>query len=127
MAGLGRKQGDVVKRSDLSKATVHEIQYNVKPRKRKRRTLQQLSIALDWHEDHLAAVLEGRTPPEIGKSFAKSPDDIPGRLDVIEELLDEIKGRLDTVGSTEERLVGFVEEIRAGLQQVALRLQLPER
>lgn len=127
MDELGLKQREVVTRSDLSKATVREIQKNIKPRKRKPRTLESLSKALDWHPDHLAASLAGRTPPEPGKPFAKSPDDIAGRLDVIEDWLGVINDRLDRFDSTEQRLIGFVDEIRAGQRQILLHLRPPGR
>jgi hypothetical protein len=126
MAELDRIQKDVIQLSGLSKATVHELQYNKKPRRRSPRTLADLSIGLDLHSDHLAAVLEGKPPPEPGKPYARSDDDIPGRLDVIEHRLSQILDRLDEVDSA-DRFSGLRAEIETAVQRALFNLKRPER
>lgn len=128
MDELGLNQRELQELSNVSKATVREIRKNIKPRNRKARILESLSKALDWHEDHLTAIREGRTPPERGKPFAKSPDDIAGRLDVIEDWLASIDKHLAKVDETvEDRLAGFVDAIEAAVERVILRLRNPRR
>ncbi|HEX5405950.1 MAG TPA: transcriptional regulator [Pseudonocardiaceae bacterium] len=126
MAELGRTQKDVIGLSGLSKATVHELQNNKEPRRRSPRTLADLSIGLDLHPDHLAAVLDGRTPPEPGGPFAKSDDDVAGRLDVIEHRLSQILDRLDQVDS-EDRFDWLRTEIDTAVQRAVFKLRRPDR
>lgn len=127
MAELDRSQGEVIKRSNLAKQTVGEIQNNTKQRQRSARTLEALSRALDWHPGHLAAVLEGRTPPRPGEPFVRSADDIAGRLDVIEYRLNAIAEQANKIAAVEARLTGFVDEIEAAVQRTILRLRKPGR
>jgi hypothetical protein len=115
----------VCSRSDLSKATVREIRNNITSRKRKARTLEVLSGALGWHPDHLAAVLANQTPPEVGKPFAKSADDVTGRLDVIDHRLDMIFQLLAKPDRVDERLDGFKEEMEAGIERIIIQLRQP--
>ena len=67
MAELGISQRELIARSHVSKAIVREIQHDVVRRRRSARTLEALSIALDWHPGHLAAVLAERHPPQPGE------------------------------------------------------------
>lgn len=127
MTELERKQGEVVERSGLVKQTVSEIQNNTMQRRRSPRTLEALSRALDWHPGHLAAVLEGRTPPKVGEPFVRSADDIAGRLDVIEYRLNEIATQARGIKAVETRLSGFSEEIEAAVERTFLRLRKPGR
>jgi hypothetical protein len=126
MAELDRSQKDVIRLSGLAKATVGELQNNKEPRRRSRRTLADLSIGLDLHPDHLAAVLEGRTPPEPGEPFARSDNDVPRRLDVIEHRLNQILDRLDQVDSA-DRFSGLAAEIETAVQRAFFNLKRPDR
>ena len=126
MAELDRTQKDVIKLSGLSKATVGELQNNKEPRRRSRRTLADLSIGLDLHPDHLTAVLERRTPPGPGEPFARSDDDIPRRLDVIEHRLNQILDRLDEVDSA-DRFSGLAAEIETAVQRALFNRKRPDR
>src|SRR5918992_3969662 len=63
---LGWRQRELAERSHVSQAIVREIQHHTVERRRSARTLEALSTALGWHPQHLAAVLRGRTPPEVG-------------------------------------------------------------
>ena len=112
MDELGLNQRELIERSQVSRATVGEIRRNEAQRRRSTRTLEALSIALDWHPQHLAAVLRGRRLPELGEPVARSEDDIPGRLDAIEYLLQQIAKKLEDLDS----LSGRVDEIQAELK-----------
>jgi hypothetical protein len=127
MDELGRKQGEVIKLSHLSKATVGELQNNTKQRRRSARTLEDMSVALDWHPNHLAAVLAGRTPPQLGEPVVRSDDDIPGRLDVIEHRLDRILDILAEVRAAENRFDGLATEIETAVQRAILGRNRPGR
>ena len=39
--------------------------------------LEALSMALEWHPRHLAAVLQGQRVPDIGEPVSRSDDDVP--------------------------------------------------
>ncbi len=95
MAELGLRQRELIERSRVSKAAVHEIQHNTVQRRRSARTLEALSSALAWHPQHLAAVLAGRTPPRIGDPIDFSDNDVPTRLAAIESRLRDIAEQLD--------------------------------
>src|SRR4051812_34268380 len=95
MDELGLNQRELIERSQVSRATVGEIRRNEAQRRRSARTLEALSIALDWHPQHLSAVLQGRHIPQLGEPVARSDDDIPGRLAAIEYMLQQIAKKLE--------------------------------
>ena len=104
-AELGLRQRDLIERSQVSKAVVGEIQRNAVQRRRSTRTLEALSIALDWHPQHLQAVLQGRRPPAVGEPvYRLNDDDLPTRLADIEQQLREITERLDELRGISDRL-----------------------
>jgi hypothetical protein len=94
---LDMNQRELIKRSGVSKQIVGEVQNDTIRRRRSPRTLKALSIALNWHPDHLSAVLAGRTPPQMGEPVPWSDDDVPGHLSVIEEYLRQMLDRIDTI------------------------------
>ncbi|SEP54162.1 transcriptional regulator [Amycolatopsis saalfeldensis] len=118
MAELDLSQRELIARSQVSKATVREIQHNTAQRRRSDRTLEALSLALDLHAGHLAAVLAGRRPPEVGEPAPRGDDDIPGRLAVIEHQLREITARLREMSALNERL----DEINTSVETVLDRV-----
>jgi transcriptional regulator with XRE-family HTH domain len=89
---LGWRQRELARRSNVSLAIVRELQHNTVQRRRGSRTLESLSAALDWHPQHLDAVLHGQTPPAPGEP---ADDPLWSRLDTLEHRLDEITDRLD--------------------------------
>ncbi|HEY0805465.1 MAG TPA: transcriptional regulator, partial [Pseudonocardiaceae bacterium] len=118
-------QQKLIDLSGLAKATITELRKNKEGRKHGIRTLKDMSVALDWHPGHLLAVLQGRTPPELGETVAPSDGDIPGRLDVIERRLDQIFDRLDKVDALDGRFDGLVAEIETAVQRVMLGRRRP--
>jgi hypothetical protein len=122
MAELGISQIELVKRSNLSKAIVREVQHNVVQRRRSGRTLEALSIALEWHPGHLAAVLSRRRPPSRGEPHVRSDDDIAGRLAVIEHQLRELNDKVSGIAEISRQL----DEINATVEEVRDRVSTPE-
>jgi hypothetical protein len=124
MTELGISQRELVERSQLSKAIVREVQHNVVQRRRSARTLEALSIALDWHPGHLVAVLDRRTPPKVGEPHVKSDDDVAGRLTVIEHQLRELNDKVSGIVEISRQL----DEINAAVEEVRDRVSTsPER
>jgi hypothetical protein len=91
---LGLLQRGLAERAHVSQAIVRELQYNTVERRRSARTLEALSLALDWHPQHLTAVLHGRRPPEPGE---EAEEVLAARLAAIEDRLTEITQRLDEI------------------------------
>ncbi len=112
MAELGINQRELIERSQVSKATVGELYHNSAQRRRSARTLEALSMALEWHPQHLVAVLKGQRAPEIGEPVSRSDDDVPGRLAAIEYRLAQIETRLGAINELSDRL----EEINANVE-----------
>jgi transcriptional regulator with XRE-family HTH domain len=104
MTELGINQRELIERSQVSKATVGELYHNSAQRRRSARTLEALSIALDWHPQHLASVLKGQRAPSIGEPVSRSDDDVPGRLAAIEYRLAQIETRLGVIAELSDRL-----------------------
>jgi hypothetical protein len=123
MAELGLTQAELVKRSHLSKAIVREVQHNVVQRRRSSRTLEAISIALEWHPGHLAAVLSRRWPPRRGEPHVRSDDDICGRLAVIEHYLRELAEKVDGIAQIARRL----DELNAAVEEVRDRVATSDR
>jgi transcriptional regulator with XRE-family HTH domain len=114
MDELGLNQRELIERSQVSRATVGEIRRNEAQRRRSARTLEALSIALDWHPQHLGAVLQGRGAPQLGEPVARSEEDVPGRLAAIEYMLQQIAKKLEGIDALAER----IEEINAKVDSV---------
>jgi len=104
MTELGINQRELIERSRVSKATVGELCHNSAQRRRSARTLEALSMALEWHPRHLVAVLKGDRAPDIGEPMSRSDDDVPGRLAAIEYRLAQIETRLGALGELGDRL-----------------------
>ncbi len=115
MTELGINQAELIERSQVSKATVGELYHNSAQRRRSARTLEALSMALEWHPKYLVAVLKGQRVPEIGEPVSRSDDDVPGRLAAIEYRLARIETRLGVIDELSDRL----KEINASVEAVA--------
>lgn len=115
---LGLSQRELIARSQVSKATVGELQRNSVQRRRGTRTLEALSLALGWHPDHLLAVLTGRGVPAVGEPMSHSDDDIAGRLAAIEYRLAEIAAQVGSIGEVNSRL----DDIQAALKSVGAQM-----
>jgi transcriptional regulator with XRE-family HTH domain len=87
---LGWRQRELAERSHVSVAVVREIQRHTVERRRSRRTLEALSVALGWKPEHLAQVLNGRTQQTGGGHPAPDNSALWSRLDFMEQRLDEI-------------------------------------
>jgi len=87
---LGWRQRELADRSHVSQAVVREIQRHTVERRRSRRTLESLSVALGWEPERLDAVLKGRARPVAGNHAAIDSAAIWSRLDALEGRLDEI-------------------------------------
>jgi transcriptional regulator with XRE-family HTH domain len=113
MTELGINQRELIGRSRVSKATVGELYHNSAQRRRSARTLEALSRALEWHPQHLIAVLKGQRVPDVGEPVSRSDDDIPGRLTAIEYRLAQIATKLSAIDELNARL----EEINANVEE----------
>lgn len=99
VAELGLSQRELIERSHVSKGVVSQLMRNVTPQpRRSTRTLEALSTALDWHPQHLSAVLAHKEPPSV-RELSYRADDIPARLAAIERQMREIAARLDEMRS----------------------------
>ena len=102
---LGWRQRELAQRSHVSQAIVRELQHHTVERRRSARTLEALSLALGWHPQHLAAVLRGRTPPELGEPVIDNGTTVSSRLDSIDERLGEIAALLHEMNANLTRVI----------------------
>jgi hypothetical protein len=117
MTELGLQQRELIERSRLSKAVVHEIRHNATQRRRSARTLEALAAALAWHPEHLVAVLDGREPPQIENPVATSDHDVPAHLAAIEHSLREITGRLDGIEAIKNQLNQITADLSVAMRR----------
>lgn len=101
----GLNQRELAEQSRVSLAIVRELQRNTVQRRRSRRTLEALSIALGWHPGHLAAVLAGRRPLGADGPADAGGDDLPGRLGAIEQRLGDIVDQLADLNANLETVI----------------------
>jgi transcriptional regulator with XRE-family HTH domain len=100
---LGMTQRTLAERAQVSSAIVREIQQNKIQRRRNAKTLEALSVALNWHPEHLSTVLEGREPLELVRAES---DDVPGRLSAVERQLRTISRQLAELNSNLNEFLG---------------------
>jgi predicted transcriptional regulator len=100
---LGMAQRTLAERSQVSSAIIREIQQNKIHRRRNTKTLEALSVALNWHPEHLSAVLEGVEPREVSRP---QPDEVSDRLTAMERQLRTISRQLATMNATLEAVLG---------------------
>ncbi|XVV08016.1 helix-turn-helix domain-containing protein [Actinosynnema sp. CA-248983] len=98
---LALKQKELAERSGVSLAIVREIQQGRIQRRRNPRTLEALSIALDWHPQHLAAVLRGENPPEVDAANVVADDPL---VPLLHTVIRELRGLRAQVGALTSRL-----------------------
>ena len=89
MRELKLSQRDLAVHSNVSVATIREIQRHRIKRRRNPRTLESLSESLGWPRQHLDSVLNGRLPQETAGP-AGDDADLRSRLDQLEQRLDTI-------------------------------------
>lgn len=100
---LGWRQRELAERSHVSVAVVREIQRHTMERRRSRRTLEALSVALGWDPQHLDRVLKGHAEQASNRAASDNGalrsrlDSVERRLDEISELLMEVKSDLAAV------------------------------
>lgn len=109
---LGWLQRELARRSHVSQAVVREIQHHTVERRRSARTLEALSSTLGWHPQHLAAVLEGRRPPELNEPVTDDGDTLWSRLTALEQRLDEITENLDDIKADIKTVIQIVRADR---------------
>jgi transcriptional regulator with XRE-family HTH domain len=89
MRELKLSQRDLAVHSNVSVATIREIQRHRINRRRNPRTLESLSESLGWPRQHLDAVLNGRLPQDPAEP-AGDDGDLRSRLDQLEQRLETI-------------------------------------
>jgi transcriptional regulator with XRE-family HTH domain len=100
---LGWRQRELAERSHVSVAVVREIQRHTVERRRSRRTLEALSVALGWEPEHLDRVLKGHTQQTGGHTAPDSValqsrlDSVVRRVDEISKLLTELRSEIGTL------------------------------
>ena len=97
MRELKMSQKDLATDSNVSVATIREIQKHRISRRRNPRTLESLSEALGWPRQHLDAVLNGRLP-QVAAEATGDDDGLRARLEQLERRLDtiaEVMHRID--------------------------------
>lgn len=89
MRELKLSQRDLAVHSNVSVATIREIQRHRINRRRNPRTLESLSESLGWPRQYLDAVLDGRRPQDPAEA-AGDDTDLKARLEQLEQRLDMI-------------------------------------
>ena len=105
MAELDLNQRQLGERATVSKQTVGELAGNKVERRRSARTLEAISVALEWHPDHLAAVLAGLTPPRKDEPVPRFDEDVPGHMSVVEHYLRQLLDRVETIDGRLDQIV----------------------
>ncbi|WP_016697530.1 helix-turn-helix domain-containing protein [Actinoalloteichus spitiensis] len=98
---LSLRQKEIAEESGVSLAIVREIQQGRIQRRRNPRTLEALSLALDWHPQHLTAVLRGETPPERDPSAKPVEDPV---IPLLHTVIRELRGLRAQIGTLSSRL-----------------------
>lgn len=100
---LGMSQRALAERAQVSSAIIREIQQDKIHRRRNAKTLEALSVALNWPPEHLSAVLDGRDPADVA---SRQASDIPDRLTAMERQLRTINRQLAKLNANLEAVLG---------------------
>ncbi|QUF07057.1 hypothetical protein KCV87_14040 [Actinosynnema pretiosum subsp. pretiosum] len=100
-AELALKQRELATRSGVSLAIVRELQQGKIQRRRNPRTLEALSVALDWHPQHLNALLRGQEPPRLDPQDKPAEDPL---VPLMNTLIREMRGIRAQLGAIAYRL-----------------------
>ena len=99
---LGMSQRTLAQRAQVSTAIIREIQQNRIQRRRNAKTLEALSVALNWPPEYLSAVLDGHDPADAS---SRQSDDVPNRLTAMERQLRTISRQLATLNANLEAVL----------------------
>jgi transcriptional regulator with XRE-family HTH domain len=106
MRELKLSQRDLAMHSNVSVATIREIQRHRIKRRRNPRTLESLSESLGWPRQHLDAVLNGRLPQDPAEP-AGDDGDLRSRLDQLEQRLDTIADVMHRIHAKIDVIIGL--------------------
>lgn len=106
MRELKLSQRDLAVHSNVSVATIREIQRHRIKRRRNPRTLESLSESLGWPRQHLDAVLNGRLPQDPAEP-AGDDGDLRSRLDQLEQRLDTIADVMHRIDAKIDVIIDF--------------------
>jgi uncharacterized coiled-coil DUF342 family protein len=113
MKELNWRQYELVARASVSRAIISEIQNNRAQRDRHKRTLQALSTALGWHQNHLDAVLMGDLPPDgDDPPVVRSDKDTPGRITAIEHEMRQVRADVRETRDNVQQIMADVRQIK---------------
>jgi transcriptional regulator with XRE-family HTH domain len=119
MRELKLSQRDLAVQSNVSVATIREIQRHRISRRRNPRTLESLSETLGWPRQHLDAVLNGRLPQDPAETGGD--DDLRSRLD-------ELEHRLAMIADVVHRIdakIDIIIDLRHGRDAAVARAGIP--
>ena len=105
MRELKVSQRDLAVHSNVSVATIREIQRHRISRRRNPRTLESLSESLGWPRQHLDAVLNGRLPQDPAGASADDGD-LRFRLDELEQCLNTIVDVVHRIDAKIDIIIG---------------------
>jgi transcriptional regulator with XRE-family HTH domain len=106
---LGLTQTEVGVRARVAKQTIGDLE-NARVRSRRSpRTLEAVSVALEWHRGHLAAVRAGLSPPRLDEPVPRFDDDITGHMSVVEHYLRELLDRVDNIDDRLDKISASVD------------------
>ncbi|WP_033400852.1 hypothetical protein [Actinokineospora enzanensis] len=88
------------RRASVSKSTIYELRYGI-IRRRAGRTLKAVSKALGWHESHLHALLDGRTPQHPDEPAVDHDKDVDGKLDLLIHQMAAAHTKLDALAASD--------------------------
>ncbi len=111
MTELGLRQRELAERSQVSLAIVREIRHQTVERRRGPRTLESLSVALDWPPDHLHAVLSGQVAP-TPEPVDDTIESLSSRIEALEGRMSEAIQLLYTMKTSVETLIEYVRQDR---------------
>jgi transcriptional regulator with XRE-family HTH domain len=107
MREIKLSQRDLAAHSNVSVATIREIQRHRISRRRNPRTLESLSESLGWPRQHLDAVLNGRLPQVPAEASGDPGED----RSALRSRLEELEQRLDTIVDVVHRIDAKIDII----------------
>lgn len=114
MTILGLTQQQLAERCGVALSIVRELRHNTVQRRRRRHTLEAISVGLGLPPHHLRSIAIGQSPPKADRSIRSRTMGLPREIASIETRLDELTTNMSALDAKITEIVDHIRSPRSG-------------